>query len=409
MDHEILYLLLIFALLVIPRMLQRFKIPAPLTCLFFGISATWIPQIQIHDPALPLLSIFGISSLFLFAGLDVDMGLLRKSSIPLIGYLLTYAGLLFAAGWVVTYYWHFSWQETGLLMLALFTPSTGFIVDSLKTLALDDDERLSIINIAVAGEMFALVGLFIIQQSANPTQMLKASGYLFALLVVLPFLFVAMGRWVVAHAPGSEFSLLVMVGLIAAYATYELGVYYLVGAFIAGLVARLLRQRMPLLASDENLHAVSLFASFFVPFYFFKAGTSIPVQAFSLASLGLGVALTAGIVPIRFIFTWLQRKLFFRDSNRSSTRVSIALTPTLVFTLVMASLLHERFHIPDVLYGGLILYAALTTLMPYLWIPSVTPAATPAPPDTAAADTTHTETTLANPSPPSQTTPNTHD
>ena len=54
------------------------------------------------------------------------------------------------------------------------------------------------------------------------------------------------------HAPGSEFSLLVMVGMVAAYMTYQLGVYYLVGAFVAGLVAGLLRIRMPLLASDAT-------------------------------------------------------------------------------------------------------------------------------------------------------------
>ena len=52
--------------------------------------------------------------------------------------------------------------------------------------------------------------------------------------------------------------------------------YYLVGAFIAGLVARLLHQRM--LASHENLHALRLFASFFVPFYFFNAGTRCPAK-----------------------------------------------------------------------------------------------------------------------------------
>ncbi len=37
MSHELIYLLLIFALLVIPRALQRFSLPAPLTCLLFGI------------------------------------------------------------------------------------------------------------------------------------------------------------------------------------------------------------------------------------------------------------------------------------------------------------------------------------------------------------------------------------
>ncbi len=100
--------------------------------------------------------------------------------------------------------------------------------------------------------------------------MALSSGVLVALFVCLPLLFVALDRWVVPQAPGSEFSLLVMVGMIAAYATYKIGVYYLVGAFITGLIARLLHQRMPHLASEENLNAVRLFASFFVPVLFLQ-------------------------------------------------------------------------------------------------------------------------------------------
>jgi hypothetical protein len=42
-----------------------------------------------------------------------------------------------------------------------------------------------------------------------------------------------------------------------------------VGAFLVGFIARLLKKRLPLLASDGNLHAIQMFASFFVPFYFF--------------------------------------------------------------------------------------------------------------------------------------------
>ena len=39
MDNELIYLLLIFGLLVIPRALQRFKLPAPITCLLLGLGA----------------------------------------------------------------------------------------------------------------------------------------------------------------------------------------------------------------------------------------------------------------------------------------------------------------------------------------------------------------------------------
>ena len=88
MSHELIYLLLIFALLVIPRALQRFSLPAPLTCLLFGIIAMlWLGE-RSHDAVIGLLATLGISSLFLFAGLEVDLAALRRGLWPLVAHLV---------------------------------------------------------------------------------------------------------------------------------------------------------------------------------------------------------------------------------------------------------------------------------------------------------------------------------
>lgn len=50
--------------------------------------------------------------------------------------------------------------------------------------------------------------------------------------------------------------------------------------------------------------------------------------------------------------------------TRSSLRVAAALTPTLIFTLVLATILRERGAISDELFGGLLLYAGLNTMLP---------------------------------------------
>ena len=63
MNHEIVYLVLIFALLVIPRALQRWKLPAPLTCLAFGIGAMLLFGNRTEDQVVALLATLGISSL----------------------------------------------------------------------------------------------------------------------------------------------------------------------------------------------------------------------------------------------------------------------------------------------------------------------------------------------------------
>jgi len=72
---EVAYLVLIVGLLVVPRILQRFLLPSPLTRLGLGILAAIFLSEFSHDATLALLGTLGISSLFLFAGLEVDLKL----------------------------------------------------------------------------------------------------------------------------------------------------------------------------------------------------------------------------------------------------------------------------------------------------------------------------------------------
>jgi Kef-type K+ transport system membrane component KefB len=366
MNKELVYLLLIFGLLVIPRALQRLKIPAPITSLLLGVGAMLAWGERTHDPVVVLLSALGISSLFLFAGLEVELQGLRRGLGRLLAHLAIRSAAMTLVGWLAWRYLAMGWQAAALLALALLTPSTGFILDTLERLGLDQEERFWVTNKAIAGEMLALAVLFVALQAGDPMQFAAASAAMVALLVGLPLMFIALGRWVMPHAPGSEFSLLVMVGMVAAFITYKLGVYYLVGAFIAGLTARLLHERMPRLASTGNIHALRLFATFFVPFYFFHAGTTISRDALSWDALATGLAITAVMVPLRIALVWLQRRVLFRESNQSTIRVAVALSPTLVFTLVIADVLHARFAIPGALFGGLVLYTTLNTLLPSL-------------------------------------------
>ena len=366
MDNELVYLLLIFGLLVVPRWLQRFKLPGPITSLALGIGAMLLWGDRTHDPVVVLLSTIGISSLFLFAGLEVDPAELRKGFRQLATHLVIRIATLTATAWLAWRFAGLAWQAAPLLALALLTPSTGFILDTLERLGLNEEERFWVTSKAIAGELLALAALFFLLQANDALQLAASTSAMIALIVGLPLLFMALGRWVVPHAPGSEFSLLVMVGLVGAFVTFKLGVYYLVGAFIAGLAARLLQVRMPTLASPDNLHALRLFATFFVPFYFFHAGTGISREALSWQALGLGIAITVVVVPLRIAIVWLQRRALFGQRDGSNLRVAVALAPTLVFTLVLANILHARFGLPDVLFGALILYTVLNTMLPSL-------------------------------------------
>jgi Kef-type K+ transport system membrane component KefB len=279
---------------------------------------------------------------------------LRRGLWPLLSHMLIRTLVLAGNAWIGMTYFDFSWQVAGLVALALLTPSTGFILDSLQSLGLDEQEQFWVTSKAIVGELLALLLLFLILKSDSYVELAMSSGVLLATAVGLPLVLIFLGRIVIPHAPGSEFSLLVMVGLISAYLTKQIGVYYLVGAFLTGFIARQLRVRLPNLASESNLHAVKFFASFFVPFYFFYSGMKVPEAALQWQSLALGLSMTAAVLPLRVGIVTLQRVIVHRDSASSSFRVAIALAPTLIFTLVIANILHERFGISDVLFGGLL-------------------------------------------------------
>jgi Kef-type K+ transport system membrane component KefB len=367
----VLHLAFVFGLLVIPRALQRFRLPAPLTCVALGIAASMYFRELVDEKVLPVVATLGIASLFLFAGLEVDLKELRQQVPRLSLYLLTSGVVLVAASWVAVRYLHMTWQPAALLGLGLFTPSTGFILDTLSHSGLDEDERKLVSINAIAAEIAALVVLFVDSQAGSMRTLGISSGILLLLLVLTPMLFLVLGKYVVPYAPGSEFSLLVMVGLICAVVSNALGVHFLVGAFVAGLVAGLLRDKMATLASGTNLQAVRLFSTFFVPFYFFKEGLEVPAGALVWRAVLYGVGLSLVALPIRIGKDWLEARYFAHRAARSGMRVAVALVPTLIFTLVVAEILHESFHISDTLFGGLLVYAAISTILPSFVLPGL--------------------------------------
>jgi len=363
---DVVYLGLLVTILLVPRVLERTTIPAPVWALLLGLVAGLSFPEHSQDPVIGLLATFGIASLFLFAGLEVEVAELRAAWRPLVVHLVIRSVTLIVVAMLAIHYLQLETRAAGVLALALLTPSTGFILDTLARLGLATDTRFWIKSKAIAGELLALAVMFVLLKSDSVASLAITSAWLALLVVALPVLFIAFAHWVLPQAPGSEFSFLIVVGVIAAYATKLLGVYYLVGAFIAGFIARQLTRRVPELGAPDTMHALKLFAGFFVPFYFFHAGQGIPREAISWDALGIGLGLTAVFVPLRIGGIVLQRMTQLREPFHDAVRVAMPLSPTLIFTMVLASILREQFSLPAPLYGGLLVYAVLTTLFPLL-------------------------------------------
>src|SRR5271170_1679754 len=177
----LIYLATVFGLLVIPRALQRFRLPAPLTCFAFGIGVSILFKSLIGDRVLAVVATLGIASLFLLAGLEVDLVEIRKQLPRLMGHLGIRALFLIGAAWLVIRYLHLPWPAAALLALGLFTPSTGFILDTLSHSGLEVGEQTEVAISAIAGEITALLVLFVLSH-ADSGRSLAISSSILALL-----------------------------------------------------------------------------------------------------------------------------------------------------------------------------------------------------------------------------------
>jgi Kef-type K+ transport system membrane component KefB len=366
------FIVLLFVLFVIPKVLQRYRIPAAITSLLLGALAANTGLVH-ESLTLQMLSTFGIVSLFLFAGLEIQAEELRRGARTLVQHVILWSVLVVASAWAAYRFAGLGWRPAALIALALMTPSTGFILSSLGSFGLRPDEQFAVKSKAVGSEMLALAVLFFVLQTESLERFALAVAALAGIVIVIPLAFRIFAANVAPHAPRSEFAFLLMVAVLCAWATRRLGVYYLVGAFIVGVAAQRFRERLPAMSSEKMIDALEAFGSVFIPFYFFNAGMHIHGEQLSLRALGIGLALLVVCVPLRVAVTALHRKVGLRETLADAQRIGMALVPTLVFTLVLVQILREQFAVTEALLGGLVLYTVLNTMLPSLVLRSATP------------------------------------
>lgn len=354
---------LLFALFLVPKMLQRFRIPGAITALLMGFAASLLGLFG-NDVTLRLFSTLGIVSLFLFAGLEIDGAELRRNVKPLVLHAAIWTALAIITAVAASAVLDVTPRTAALVSLALVTPSTGFILSSLSSFGLAPPEQKTVRTYAIGSELIALTALFFILQSTSARQLIVSLAAMAAVVIVIPLAFRTFAAIIAPYAPRSEFAFLLLVGVACAYATRLLGVYYLVGAFLVGVAAQQFRATHPAMSSEKMVDALESFGSVFIPFYFFHAGTEILAEHISWRALAIGVLLVALLVPVRVGVISLHRRIALREKFAASRRVGSAMIPTLVFTLVILGVLVERFSLSATMAGALVFYTVVNTTLP---------------------------------------------
>jgi Kef-type K+ transport system membrane component KefB len=357
---------LVFGLFLLPRLIERWYIPSAITAFAFGILFSAFDMPILKDSTVHFLSVLGISALFLLAGVDVDFKEIKRVKKAILLHLCLRVVLILVTTLICSKWLGLSLSVAGLVAVGIVTPSAGFILDTLNSLPLSENQRFWVKTKAISAEILALTVMFFLMQSSSLKTLAFSTAILVIILLLLPSIFRFFAKFVTSHAKNSEFSLFIILAVVLGMVTKKLGLYYLLGAFVVGVAVKRFEDEFPQMHLERLILALKLFCSFFIPFYFFKAGGGVPIEVFNWSSVAVGGVLVAVVLPIRVGIIVLQRYIQFKETWQESFPIALALTPTLVFGLVVAGILKVSFGISDALYGGMLIYTISATIIPGL-------------------------------------------
>jgi Kef-type K+ transport system membrane component KefB len=367
------YLILIITVLIIPKLLLRFRMPSGLTALALGVATTFFLGWFQTSQTVEILATLGITSLFLFAGLEVEVEEFKKNAPILLKHISIAAGVVGISTYGLHTFTELDFRASAVLALGLTTPSTGFILNALNSFKFDDKQKYWIRTKAIAIEVLALILLFFALQSQSVLELGMSLSTLIVLILLIPLTFRFFLKIIAPFAPDSEVTFMILVAFVSGVITKELGTYYLIGAFIVGVVAAQFRHFIHTENSEKMLYSISFFSSLFIPFYFFKSGLRIDTSALGWSSLIYGIVFLVVFVPVRYLSTFLSVHFFLKECWSSRYEISMSLMPTLIFGLVMASILQVKFQAPNEIVNGLIIYTVLSSIIPAVVLKSAPP------------------------------------
>ena len=159
-SQDLEYLAIFSLVLIFPKVLLRFKVPSGITALVIGLVVSIFDPDLSSDKLFRFLSQIGITSLFLFAGLEVDFKELKEDRKHLSVYLLKSVFAMLAIGAAFHHFAGTPFQDSLLLSLGIFTPSAGFILTSMHSHSMSEDQEYWVKSKAISKEVVAIILLF---------------------------------------------------------------------------------------------------------------------------------------------------------------------------------------------------------------------------------------------------------
>ncbi|MFH1174374.1 MAG: cation:proton antiporter [archaeon] len=364
------FLLILIVLFLVPKLLYRYtKIPSPLIEVLLGLGLGMLfPKFFFADDMIQVLATLGIITLFVVSGMEVDTKFIRKNGLFFIESLFMHFILFFLVGLGVHALFGLQYQLSFLVSIALTTPSASYILSWVK----HSKKHVKWIEAkALSAEVLGLALMVILVRLDRPLHLLLVLSVLALIIFLLPVALRFLYRKFFSKLVGTEFSFIFVVAIISAYLTEFIGIHFLVGAFIAGVVARRFVQNIVKdkeYASISHIEGKNIISSFgffaltFVPFYFYSVGLHMALADMTLIAFAIAAGLCIVLLLLRSGLMFLHRRFRLKESPLASARISVVVMPTLVFTFVLAELLYSQFGISSQLFTVLMVYGVFTAI-----------------------------------------------
>lgn len=370
MEEIGIFIFLLGILFLVPKLVKKLDIPEQITEIILGlILGPFFLGVITDQPIIGVMGTIGIITLFFVAGFEVDARSIIKKKKTLVEngvlhivLIIVLAGIIILTGKSMT---------TALLLgIALVTPSAGFILSAVRSLQLHSYIVEWIETKVISAEVISLLLLLFITNLTQPIKLVIVvigfAAICFLLPYILEFFFLRiLGK---TNMQADTFFIFV-IAVSLAFATHIIGVHYIIGAFIVGLIMRWANESKHNKTSLNEERVLSTFSSFttiFVPFYFFSVGLMITRDMISLKNIFFAIVIFGVVITIKIITSFIHRRLTLKESFKASTMVALLTAPTLLFTFVIAEILYSTKSISENTYGMLIIYGLLTTGIPLI-------------------------------------------
>lgn len=317
LQHPVLkFMVILVIILFAPILLNKIKIPHILGLIIAGaiIGPNGI-NLLARDSSIILSGTAGLLYIMFLAGLEIDLGDLKKNSVKSIGFGMYTFLIPMTIGTLTGYYILDFSLPTSVLLASMFASHTLITYPIVTKLEVVKNRA---VNIAVGGtiitDTLALLVLAVIigmeTGVAGSAFWTKLSISLAIFISIVLLIFPIIGRWFFKHYsdPVSQYIFVLVMVFLGAVLAEAAGIEAIIGAFLSGLALnRLIPSTSPL------MNRISFVGNaVFIPFFLIGVGMLVDYKAFfrDWETLKVAGIMTVVATLSKYLAAWFTRKTF---------------------------------------------------------------------------------------------------